>query len=231
MKILSEAISGDFGFIFWYEMTNHKVSEKDLEKMRQKSISEVLNSTITNMMYEPGKAIQTMEGVIQRGWDEANQQKKLIESSTEVKKEIFLIGDPNTVPRIIEIETDPNFRGWSNPLSNRTNQKFKNRHIIKIMKTEKIPARILTELEDGTKTWICNVWALTENELVEQGNFDFDDKEDPTEEAKWISVLLEDAKKSGLETEVIQFSLKFLREDPRLTPAMAFRLGYLEWIK
>ena len=28
---------------------------------------------------------------------------------------MFLIGDPNTIPRFAEIESDPNFRGWMNP--------------------------------------------------------------------------------------------------------------------
>ncbi len=90
------------------------MSEDELQKLRQKNISDVLNSTILNHMYEPSKAISDMQTVMQRGWNEANKQKSMIEDGTEMKKEIFMIGDPNTIPRIREIENSTNFRGWAN---------------------------------------------------------------------------------------------------------------------
>ena len=115
MHPLSEIESGAYGLLYWYEKTSYELPEKDLEKLRQKNISDTLNATLLNHMYEPGKAIQDMETVIQRGWNEANKQQKMIEDGTEMKHEIFMIGDPNTIPRIKEIESSLNFRGWSNP--------------------------------------------------------------------------------------------------------------------
>jgi hypothetical protein len=38
----------------------------------------------------------------------------MIEQGTEMKSEIFMIGDPNTISRLIEIETSTDFRGWTN---------------------------------------------------------------------------------------------------------------------
>jgi hypothetical protein len=47
--------------------------------------------------------------------NEANKNIDTIQNGLETKFEMFLIGDPNTIPRLDEIESDPNFRGWSNP--------------------------------------------------------------------------------------------------------------------
>lgn len=98
-------------------------------------------------------------------------------------------------------------------------------------KSEKIPARILTHDDLGNPTWVCNLYAITENELSAEGITDFDDKEDPGQEGQWINAMLSEANEHGLLTEVVQFALKYMREDPRLTPAMATRYGYLEWVK
>jgi hypothetical protein len=115
MHPLSETEPGSYGLIYWYEKTSYEIPEKDLEKLRQKNISDTLNATLLNHMYEPGKAIQDMSTVIQRGWNEAEKQRRMVEDGTEMKNEIFMIGDPNTIPRIKEIETSPDFRGWANP--------------------------------------------------------------------------------------------------------------------
>jgi hypothetical protein len=113
--ILNEINPGALGLIYWYERTSHELSEKELEKLRQKNVSDALNATLMNHMYEPSKAIGDMSTVIQRGWNEANKQKAMMEDGTGMMKEMFMIGDPNTLSRISEIESSPNFRGWSNP--------------------------------------------------------------------------------------------------------------------
>jgi hypothetical protein len=99
------------------------------------------------------------------------------------------------------------------------------------MKMEKIPARYMISNEEDDFSWNCNINALTESELIEEGFDTFDEIEDPSDEAFWINQMLDWAKDSGLETEVVQFALKYQREDPRLTPAMAMRIGFNEWIK
>ena len=115
MLPLSEIENGAIGLIYWYEKTSYELSEKEIEKLRQKNVSDALNATLMNHMYEPGKAINDMQTVIQRGWNEANKQKSMVEDGTEMKSELFLVGDSTTIPRLEEIESSSNFRGWSNP--------------------------------------------------------------------------------------------------------------------
>ena len=96
-----------------------------------------------------------------------------------------------------------------------------------------IPAKIRRITELGWFEWIVNIYASTTEELLAEG-FSFDDfdyEEDPTEEQEWISSFMEVAKESGLDLEVIQFSLKAMKENPDLTPAMAMRIGFDEWVK
>jgi hypothetical protein len=112
---LNDSEPGSMGYIYWMEKTQYEMSEMEIEKLRQKNISDALNSTLLNHMYEPGKAIGDMQTVIQRGWNEANKQKMMMEDGTEMKREMFLVGDPSTIERLIEIETSSNFRGWTNP--------------------------------------------------------------------------------------------------------------------
>ena len=114
MHPLSEIENGAIGLIYWYEKTSYEMDEKEIEKLRQRNISNTLNATLMNHMYEPSKAIGDIQTVIQRGWNEAEKQKRMVEDGTEMKSELFIIGDPNTVPRLEEIERSSNFRGWSN---------------------------------------------------------------------------------------------------------------------
>jgi hypothetical protein len=114
MVPLSDIENGAIGLIYWYEKTSYEMSEKEIEKLRQKNVSNTLNATLMNQMYEPTKAIGDMQTVMQRGWNEANKQQKMIEDGTEMKHELFMIGDPNTIPRIREIESSSKFRGWAN---------------------------------------------------------------------------------------------------------------------
>jgi hypothetical protein len=94
-----------------------------------------------------------------------------------------------------------------------------------------IPARFLSKDENGKDIWITNITALTESELAEDGFVDFDEVEDIGDEAQWISDFLEGAREYELEVEVVQLALKAMKEDSRLTPAMAMRIGFLEWVK
>jgi hypothetical protein len=99
------------------------------------------------------------------------------------------------------------------------------------MKNELIPARYLLTDETGTDIWVTNINACTEQELLREGIDTFDMQEDPSDEMLWICEMINQSKESELLTEVVQFALKYQREDPRLTPAMALRHGYNEWVK
>jgi hypothetical protein len=94
-----------------------------------------------------------------------------------------------------------------------------------------IPARYLATDETGTDVWVTNINACTEQELLSEGFDTFDMKEDPSDEGFWINQMINISKESELLTEVVQFALKYQREDPRLTPAMAMKFAINEWLK
>jgi hypothetical protein len=54
---------------------------------------------------------------------------------------------------------------------------------------------------------------------------------DIKKQLEFIGVGLDAALEHGLELEVIYFALKYMRENPNVTPAEAFALGITEWIK
>ena len=109
------ADKGNIGRIYWMIRRTNEMAEDKKQEIRQKSIADTLNATLLNAMYEPGKAIQSMDGVIQRGWTEANKQINMLEDQTVTRSEIFMIGDPSTVKRITEIENSAGFLQWLNP--------------------------------------------------------------------------------------------------------------------
>ena len=98
-------------------------------------------------------------------------------------------------------------------------------------KTDRIPARYMVTNDEGKDVWITNIHACTEQELLKEGIDTYDDEEDVSDEYAWINSLLKDAIENGMENEVVQWALKEMKDDPRLTPAMALRYGYLEWVK
>ena len=76
-------------------------------------------------MYEPRKAIGTLDGVFQRGWDDANKAITMMENGTSMRQTLVLVGDENSLAEIIAIETKPDFREWANPF---LIQQFKNHY-------------------------------------------------------------------------------------------------------
>jgi hypothetical protein len=115
MNPLYEIQEGAVGIIYWYEKTDYVVPQEEVDKIRQQAVSDTLNSTLTNLMYEPGKAINTLDGVFQRGWNEANKAIKMMEDGTSMRQTLVLVGDENSLSEITAIETKPDFREWANP--------------------------------------------------------------------------------------------------------------------
>lgn len=74
----------------------------------------MLYGALQTAMYNNANQNMDVQTAMQRGWNEANKQVNQIQNGTEMKSEMFLIGDPNTLSRFVEIETSPNFRGWCN---------------------------------------------------------------------------------------------------------------------
>jgi hypothetical protein len=115
MNPLYEIQEGAVGIIYWYEKTDYVVPQEEVNKMRQKAVSDTLNATLTNLMYEHSKAINTLDGVFQRGWNEANKTIKMMEDGTSMRQTLVLVGDENSLSEITAIETKPDFREWANP--------------------------------------------------------------------------------------------------------------------
>jgi hypothetical protein len=51
------------------------------------------------------------------------------------------------------------------------------------------------------------------------------------EQIEAIDKMLDSAMEFGLEVETIYWALKYIRENPTVTPAEAFALGVAEWVK
>lgn len=112
--ILNEVTPGAVGLIFWYVDVHRELSEKEKESIRQKSVSNAINATITNMMYEPGKAINDLNTVMHRGWQDASKNIEILENGTGITNQYIMI-DSNAKDAISKIESTPEFRGWMNP--------------------------------------------------------------------------------------------------------------------
>lgn len=52
-----------------------------------------------------------------------------------------------------------------------------------------------------------------------------------TDQMQVISDMLDTALEYGLEVEVIYWALEYVKKNPDVTPAEAFALGVVEWIK
>ena len=98
------------------------------------------------------------------------------------------------------------------------------------MNDKRIPARFEAP-SNGEIIWATNIYALDEDELREEGFSVFNYEEDMEDEMKWIGTMLTEAIGSELEVEVVLFALKAMQQNSSLSPAMALRFGYLEWIK
>lgn len=98
------------------------------------------------------------------------------------------------------------------------------------MNDKRIPARFEAP-SNGEIIWATNIYALDEDELREEGFSVFEYEEDMEDEMKWIGTMLSEAIESELEVEVVLFALKAMQQNSSLSPAMALRFGYLEWIK
>ena len=106
---------GNIGRIYWMIRRTNEMEEDKKQEIRQRSIADTLNATLQNAMYDPSKAAQSMEDVIQRGWMVANKQINILEDQTDTRSEVFMIGDLSTIERIMEIENSAGFLQWLNP--------------------------------------------------------------------------------------------------------------------
>ena len=113
--ILNEPTLGACGLIYWFEKTERVIPPEEVEKLRQKAMSDMLYGALQAAQYSTANQAMGVGTAMQRGWDEANKQIQMMENGTEMKQEMFLIGDPNTIPRLEQIQSSPNFRGWTNP--------------------------------------------------------------------------------------------------------------------
>lgn len=57
------------------------------------------------------------------------------------------------------------------------------------------------------------------------------DQDNRTQQMDAIGSMLDVALEYGFEIEVIYHALKYMKENPKISPAEAFTLGVSEWIK
>jgi hypothetical protein len=110
---LFDIYEGSSGLIYWMIKTDYEVPEEDAFKMRQKSIADSINSAIQNAIFNGDRAAVGI--AMQKGWHNANQQIDMIQNGTEIRSIAVMIGLPNLLEIIEQIETESNFRGWMNP--------------------------------------------------------------------------------------------------------------------
>lgn len=122
---LYEVTPGAIGKIYWYKTITRELSEKEIEAIRKKSMSDALNSTLTNMMYEPSKAINSLHGIVQRSWDDAKKSINMLENGIDVANE-FIIIDEDPAKQLEQIEQSEGFLEWLNPYLIHQIKEFKN---------------------------------------------------------------------------------------------------------
>ena len=111
---LHEVNLGAVGKIYWYTKVHKELAEKEIEKIRQQSISNTLNAALTNMMYEHSKSLGSLDGVIQRGWNDAKHQIDLLETGVAIRSEYVILGD-DTKETLVDIEMSEGFHEWCFP--------------------------------------------------------------------------------------------------------------------
>lgn len=113
--ILNEPTLGACGLIYWFEKTSHEIPSHEVDKIRQKAMADMLYGALQAAQYSTPNQAMGVKTALERGWNEANKQIQMMENGTEMKHEMFLVGDPNTIPRLEQIQSSPDFRGWTNP--------------------------------------------------------------------------------------------------------------------
>ena len=112
---LYDVYEGAIGAIFWLEKTDRIVSTDEEFKIRQKAISDMLNGAIQAASYSGANQSMDVQTAMQRGWNEGNKQIETLQNGTEMKSLSVMVGIPNLIDVISDIEISPNFRGWVNP--------------------------------------------------------------------------------------------------------------------
>lgn len=113
-NIIHEVTDGAIGNVYYFVKTNQEIPESEREAMRNKMMADYVHGAIMAAMHSPGKAMD-VQTAMQRGANEAANQVKLQEDGTEMRRELFMVGDPNTPAQLKAIEQTPGFRGWANP--------------------------------------------------------------------------------------------------------------------
>jgi len=116
MKIipLSEVKFGSIGTIHWIEKTTKNLTEKEIENIRSRTMADYVYGSVTTAGH-PDFYCMDVHTAMQRGANEANRQIELLKNGSEIRSEVFLVGDPSTILRLNEIESNKEFRSWTNP--------------------------------------------------------------------------------------------------------------------
>lgn len=118
MNQLIDVKEGNFGLVYWYEREINEFPEEKIQEIRQKNISNAINSAIIKYTHNTtgNGNVDEISKSIQLGWSEANRQIDSATNQVVLKAEPFLVGDPNNEKRINQIESSPLFINWSNQI-------------------------------------------------------------------------------------------------------------------
>jgi hypothetical protein len=127
MNDLYEVFDGSIGLIYWYEKTTKEITEDEAFLIRQRSMSNSINSAIQNAIYN-GNGTE-ISIAMQKGWYDAKSQIDTIENGTVMKSMALMIGIPNLLDIIKQTEESMNFRGWTNSfLIDQIKDHYRNSH-------------------------------------------------------------------------------------------------------
>lgn len=87
------------------------VSANRAEEIRNQNISAQIHAAISSAILGGG-SVNAIKDSISKGFTEGKKQVESLENSIEYRSEYFQHGDPDSVARILQIETDPDFDRW-----------------------------------------------------------------------------------------------------------------------
>jgi hypothetical protein len=89
----------------------NEISASKAEEIRNQNISAQIYASISSAILGGG-SVDAIKNSIQQGFREGKTQVENLENGLEYRSEYFQHGDPDSISRILQIESDPNFDKW-----------------------------------------------------------------------------------------------------------------------
>ena len=99
--------------IYWYTYVHREIPESEKIKIRQKTVSDAINSTLMSISQNPANTVE-LQSATQRGWDQAKRSIDMMENCLTITQTWLMI-DSKAKHEISKTEMNPSFKGWVNP--------------------------------------------------------------------------------------------------------------------